>query len=299
MGDEMRLEITPSKEVMSKRFNPSSTYDNYRYRLDKHTVIVSNELIEIIEKDAEVNNYEDLFEEWFLSRYREVKKLKKVKINDINIDEEDIDGNDIIVIKTSYASDDKIVIGDFNSTIINKYIDVKFIPTRIFIKDKKQTVNLSDIDNVLNRNRFDKIFDIYETPIYIEVSNGGDSKVLAEYLSRFYANKDFITIKDTYLDNRDNERNLNNYILAYINKDSSKIRFLICWESSNKQKLESKYTNYRGYNSEINKVHDNMQHDSFIKTDDYKIDLGYRLKVFGDRDDDKTEHETITIVKTS
>lgn len=42
-----------------------------------------------------------------------------------------------------------------------------------------------------------------------------------------------------------------------------------------------------------------LSHKSFIETDKYIIDLGYRLRVFGDRDDQKTEEEIINITKKS
>lgn len=122
---------------------------------------------------------------------------------------------------------------------------------------------------------------------------------MAEYLSLFYKDSKNITIKDVYLDNEENLRNFKNYILPFIDKEKCKITLLLYWENSTKKKeLERKFKQIKGYNIEIKKLPNSSHlHDSFIEGDNYKINIGYRLKLFGDRDDGLTEEEVVNITR--
>ncbi|QGU96280.1 hypothetical protein GOM49_15315 [Clostridium bovifaecis] len=210
----MRLDITLDKNTIKNKFNIDTKYDVLRSRVNRHTIVVSNELKQIWDKDAEKNNYKQPYNEWFLSILREKTKVNKVSIgkskedNDKALDEKDIS------IKTALASQDKILLGNYSSNIKGRYSQIKFISEEIFTSKDKQTVKLGDIENVILRKKYDSVFDIYETPIRIEVTYG-NAGILGQYLSKFYKNTKNIIIKDKYLNNPENERNLNAYIKAY------------------------------------------------------------------------------------
>ncbi len=180
---------------------------------------------------------------------------------------------------------------------------MKFITNRNFSNEKNQTVTISDIQNVLKLNRLEKLFDIYETPIRIEVAQNSPSQLLSEYLSIFYRDACFIEIQDAcfieiqdaYLSERENENNLNQFILKYVNKARCEILFVLNWTATTKTNLELKFTNYNGYNTKVKSLKARQAHPSHIRTEDYRIDLGYRLKIFGKNN--KTENEIIKISK--
>jgi hypothetical protein len=297
IGESMRLDITLDKNTIKNKFNIDAKYDILRNRINRHILVVSNELKAIWDEDAEKNNYKQAYDEWFLSILREKTKVKKVNIGDLKKNNDGILDEREVLIKTALLSEDKILIGDYNSNIKGRYNQIKFISEEIFIREDKQTVKLSDIEDVIVRNKYDTLFDIYETPVRIEVTYG-NADILAKYLSKFYKNTKSITIKDRYLNNPENERNLNNYILKYINKKDCKIKFITYWDKKTKDNLKEKFTNYEGYNSEAILSKKEMAHSSYIETDEYIIDLGYRLKVFGGSENDgETEYEIINITR--
>ncbi|KYH28431.1 MULTISPECIES: hypothetical protein [Clostridium] len=294
----MRLDIILDKNIIKNKFNIDTKYDILRNRINRHRLVVSNELKAIWDEDAEKNNYKKAYDEWFLSILREKTKVKKVNIEDLKKGDDGTLDEGEILIKTALLSEDKILIGNYyNSNIKGRYSQIKFISEEIFMKEDKQTVKLSNIEDVLVRNKYDILFDIYETPVRIEVTYG-NADILAKYLSKFYKNTKSITIKDKYLNNTENERNLNKYILKYINKKDCKIKFITYWDKKTKDNLKEKFTNYEGYNSEVILSKKEMAHSSYIETDEYIIDLGYRLKVFGGSENDgETEYEIINITR--
>lgn len=297
IGEDMRLDITLDKKSVKNKFNIDAKYDDLRSRINRHTLVISKELKEIWDKDAEENNYKQAYDEWFLSILREKTKIKK-----INLGERKDDGNNHlnesdIYLKTALASEDKILLGEYSGNIRGRYNQIKFISEEIFLREDNQTVKLSDIEDVLVKNKYDAIFDIYETPVRIEITYG-KADILGKYLSKFYKNTKEIIIKDKYLNNLENERNLNAYILKYIDKQNCKIKFITYWDKKTKENLNDKFRNYEGYNSEVILSKKDMAHSSYIETNEYIIDLGYRLKVFGGSENDgETEHEVINITR--
>lgn len=293
----MRLDITLDKSAIKNKFNIDAKYDSLRSRVNRHTIVVSSELKQIWDEDAEKNNYKQAYNEWFLSILREKTKVKKVNIGKVKENsDKDLDEKEISI-KTALVSEDKILLGDYNSNIKGRYNQIRFISEEIFIGEDKQTVKLSDIENVLVRNKYETLFDIYETPVRIEVTYG-NADILGQYLSKFYKNAKNIIIKDKYMNNTENERNLNTYILKYINKKNCKIKFITYWDKKTKDNLKEKFTNYKGYNSEVILSKKDMAHSSYIETDEYIIDLGYRLKVFGGMENDgETEYEIVNITR--
>lgn len=293
----MRLEITLDKEIIRNKFNIDTKYDVLRSRINRHTLMVSEELVDIWDKDADENNYRVDYNEWFMSIVREKAKIKKVNLIELDGNYSNLPKDNDIGIRTAMASEDKLLVGDYTNFVKSICNKVRFVSNDTFIKEDKQTIKLNDIENVIQRNKVDELFSIYETPIRIEVTYG-NAEILARYLSKFYSTTNNLIIKDKYLSNPENERNLKNYILKYINKDNCKIKFITYWDKKTKGYINKKFKNYEGFNSEVVLSKKDMAHNSYIETDKYIIDLGYRLKVFGGVENDgETEYEIVNITK--
>lgn len=287
----MRLELTLGKEIIRNKFNIDDKYNKCRSRLNSHTLVLNDELLEIYEKDAKENKYQIQFESWYFSLIGSAKKLKKIKLPHTEIEEKE----GFIIANTALQTKDKIAIGHVEKTIAKHYKAVYFVEEKIFIKEKTHTITIGDIKNVWDHSVLEHIFDIYETPIRIEVGMGNDSTILGNYLALFYKDSKHITIKDTYIQN--NEDNLNKFVLAHIDKEHTRIIFRAFWKLKVKEELMNRYTNYRGYKTKVVIENKKRSHHSMIESDEYIIDLGYRLRVFGDRDDNKTEQEVINITR--
>lgn len=303
----MRLELTLCKEIIRNKFNIDDRYNNSRSRLNRHTLVLSDELLEIYEKDAKEHKYQIQFESWYFSLIGSAKKLKRVKISGIETEEkeevqeeEQEEGQEerqegYIIADTAAMTKDKIVIGEVEKRIAKHFKNVYFIEEEIFNRDKTHTITIGDIKDVWDKAVLEHIFDIYETPIRIEASMGDDAKLLGDYLALFYKNSRHVIIKDTYM--HKNERNLDKFVLKHIDKRSTKIIFRAFWNFKIKEELINRYTNYKGYNSKVIIENKKLSHHSMIESDEYIIDLGYRLRVFGDKDDNRTEQEVINITR--
>ena len=164
------------------------------------------------------------------------------------------------------------------------------------MREGSQTVTMKDVRRVMVAGNTHSIFDIYETPTRLEVELDSESEILGKYLAKFLRGSKYIKIKDRYITQPENERNLNDYILKYVRKENTKLIFVIS-ENRSKSELVERFKNYNGYKSQIEFVDDKQTHHSSIETESYIIDLGYRLRVFGDIEDGKTEDEIINITR--
>lgn len=295
MGEKMRLELTVSKDIVRKKFNIDDKYNICRERLNKHKLVVSNELLKLWEQDAVENKYITQFENWYFSIISSNKKLSKVKMLNINEVKKAETHEEEIMIGTALSTKDKFLVSDINIEARRKNKEVSFVSEGVFIRDKIQTVTMKDIRNVVVRKKNYSLFDIYETPVRLEVSLDSDSQVLSEYLSRFFKDSKTLLIKDRYITQPENERNLNKYILSHIDKNCL-ITFIMP-NSGKRESMIEKFKNYNGYKSNVTFIDRKHTHQSYIESDEFIIDLGYRLRVFGDIDDGKTEQEVITITK--
>ncbi|MDU2444619.1 MAG: hypothetical protein E7D43_09370 [Clostridium perfringens] len=292
----MRLELTLCNNTIKKYFTFSRENINLKSRIDNNILVVSEELIELWENSCDNELLKNQFKEWFYGNVVLTNGyIKKVKLQDLseNINEKDI------IIETCDLSIDKILVAESNIIQGNKKTMIRYINNSIFNMDKKQRIKVQDINNIIYRRINNDFFSIYETPITIDVTANSDSKCLAEYLSLFYNDSKNITIKDVYLDNEENLRNFKKYVLPFIKKEDCKITLLLYWKDGNrKNELERVFKGINGYNIEIKKLPSSTHlHDSFIEGDNYKINIGYRLKLFGDKDDGLTEQDIITITR--
>ncbi len=292
----MRLEITLCKEVIRNKFNIDDRYNNLRSRINRHTLILNDELLEIYEKDAKENKYQAQFENWYFSLIGSAKKLRKLNTPVLNPEGQIKEGEEgYLVANLAAISKDKVAVGKIENSISKYYKNTYFIGEDIFNRNKSHTITMGDIGNIWTNKILTHFFDIYETPIRLEIGMGDDSALLGKYLSLFYKDSKKITIKDTYI--HKNQRNLDNYVLRYIDRYKTKITFRAFWNQHIRDRLIEKFTNYNGYDTSVIIDNKKLSHHSMIQSDDYIIDIGYRLRVFGDKDDGKTEQEVINISK--
>ncbi len=292
----MRLELAVSKDIIKRKFDIDDKYNKLRDRLSKHQIIISNELLKTWEQDAIDNKYYEQFQNWYFSIINSQKKMKKVKTVRYNKVKEVRDHEDRMLIATAMASKDKIVVGNLDIKAKRKNRNVLFVSEGTFMREVSQTVNMNDVRKVIIAGKTHSIFDIYETPTGLEVELDSESEVLGMYLSKFVETSKTIKIQDRYIIQPENERNLNEYILKYVDKNITRLTFVLS-ENNKKEDIIERCTNYKGYKSNIEFIDKKETHHSLIETDEYIIDLGYRLRVFGDLDDGKTEHEVINITK--
>lgn len=292
----MRLELVVSKDIIKRKFNIDDKYNKLRDRLNKHTFVVSNELLKLWEQDSKDNNYEDQFQNWYFSIINSKKKFKKVKTAKYSKVKSTKNYQDKALISTALSSKDKIAVGNIDIKTKRQNRSVLFVSEGTFMRLESQTVSINDVRKVIVSGRTHSIFDIYETPVRLEIELDSDAHVLGVYIAKFLRNAKTIKIQDRYILQPENERNLNEYILRYLNKSKVHLTFVLSQGTTNEDVID-KFTNYNGYKSNIEYVDKKQTHHSLIETDEYIIDLGYRLRVFGDVDDGKTEEEIINITR--
>lgn len=285
----MKLGLTFSPDIIKKKFDIDDKYDTLRQRVKSHKVVLSNELEELWENEIAQSLYKSQYQNWYFSIISHKDKFEKIKIEDTDVNGTKNE-DEKVIISTGKNSKDKIIVGISSSLAMSNNRDIKFITERTFVKDKGQIVNIADIENVYKNSRYDRLFDIYETPIRLEVRKGSSADLLSEYLSIFYRDSNNIKIIDQYLNNLDNQANFKKYILPYISdKENCNITLI----TDNVRDVKSKLENYGGYNIDVRGIPDSQGHPSIIESDKYIIDLGYRLKLFGKNG--KTEHEIVKI----
>lgn len=292
----MRLELAVSKDIIKRKFNINDKYNKVRERLNDHTLVVSSELLKTWEQDAKENKYQEQFQNWYFSLINSKQKIKKVKAADYNKIKDAESIEDKALIATAMMSKDKIAVGYMHVKTRRKNRSVLYVSEGTFMREGSQTVTMKDVRRVMVAGNTHSIFDIYETPTRLEVELDSESEILGKYLAKFLRGSKYIKIKDRYITQPENERNLNDYILKYVRKENTKLIFVIS-ENRSKSELVERFKNYNGYKSQIEFVDDKQTHHSSIETESYIIDLGYRLRVFGDIEDGKTEDEIINITR--
>lgn len=292
----MKLEITLCKNILRNKFNQKDKYNKLRDRIYRHKLSVSKELLKVWEEDAKEYGYEKQFMDWYFSIIGSRQRLTKVNIDNIKKTRGARSEEDKIILKTALGSRDKIIAGNLNEDMVKRNRRVAFIPEDVFSREKIQTVTTEDVENVMTHKDNTPIFDIYETPIRLVVNLDSDSELLGRYLSKFIVGTKKLYIKDKYITQFENERNINDYILKYLDNKRTKLVFIFPEERKNSKKL-ARFKNYNGFKTELRFIDSKLMHHSSLETDNFIIDLGYRLRVFGGEEDGKTEQEIINISK--
>ncbi|MDK0629171.1 hypothetical protein [Clostridium perfringens] len=288
----MKMEFVLDKEIIKMGLSNDIQNITATKRIIENKIIASNELLNIWETNAKENKYLNVYQGWLFARANQKGLFEKVDCsNELELVKSDND-EERITLATAKASNKKILIADYDAKVKNENKDIIIIKSNIFNKEKQQIIKSSDLENLIVHKNFDKIFDIYETPITIDISLNFDSSILAEFLSKFYLNSKKVIIKDKYL--IQNESSLEQYIMPYIKKGETEIIFISSWDKHTKASY-SKFTNYKGYKSTIKNEKKDLAHSSYIESDKYRIDVGYRLNIFGKNG--KTNAETIRILK--
>ena len=279
----MRLEITIDASVLKDLFMAIGN-DNERLnrvtRIKRHIIVTSNELQSEWEKGMKQYNLIDPYYDWLFGVINSKKSFKKIPLPTESKVQGQCDTKDHVVLSTSYESKSKIVVGDYNANLRRSNRQLKFVNKKCFSSNKRDIITMQMVDETLKDTILKKyLFDIFETPIYLCVNKNSSADLLAEYLSGFYDEE--ITIQDLYLINDDNENNFKKYILPHINKGNCKITLVISTKDGSNFKKKLLDTDYNGYQIAVKCGEKGDLHPGFIETSKFRINIGYRLAVFG------------------
>lgn len=292
----MKLELTVDGKLLENLFRPNGESSKLiaASRLTNHTLIASKELLELWEREMQAIGLSEVYESWIFQLISSQEQFKRVVLSETDRAELFEKRTEDILIKTAKATETKVLVGEFENSIITNNSDIQFVNIKTLSSPKKQQVTLDFIKEHYNRaiplKRY--IFDLFELPVSINVAKDSSSDHLAKYLSEFYDAKTLI-IQDLYLpnNNNQNEENLSKYILPFISRQSCNITFIISTENGAKKKvLEEKY----GVTVKCIPPQKDRLHEGFIKTSKYRITIPYRLMVFGTQGKNNSDFITIT-----
>ncbi|WP_144502535.1 hypothetical protein [Bacillus thuringiensis] len=296
----MKLQIVVDADIIKDLFGPVFSDTEKINRINKltyHTLVGSNELINQWREALANNQLEEYFDSWLFSLLSSSNgEFIKVKLPQSSLVKGDCTEEQKVLLETAYQSDSKLIIGDYLHQLMNQNKELSFVSKKAFSQSKKKLVKMKEIMDVLDDKKPLKndLFNVYESPLKIEIGTD-DAQILAKYLSTFYSEK--ITIQDMYFTkNKDNERNFDQYILPYLNKGEVELNFVIPTEDGAKYKPYI-LKKYKDYNPTVKCIAANNKilHKGIIRSTDFEIQIGYRLKIFGENG--KTYPETIHITK--
>ena len=280
----MITKIVILPEVLEYKFKPSvleSGSENIISRLSRHQIVITRNIHEDYKSYFETRGINQLLQGWITDNMHSANS--NISIEKVPLPEK----NENIYIQAHKEIPESLLIGDFKETLPqglkhNSIDDIK--------KPKEHLITLTDVQDVLTKfGRLKKWFSVYETSIQLQVEENKDAQLLANYLVNFLKG-DNIEIQDAYLvANPNNEKNFKKYIYPYIK--GKNITLVIPTEDGATHKKRLIQT----YNAQVKCYSKEKIHQSYIKTDYYRIDLGYRFDVFGTNG--KTKREMIHIYR--
>ncbi|GGG34168.1 hypothetical protein GCM10007425_31100 [Lysinibacillus alkalisoli] len=280
----MITKLVVSPEVLEYNFKPSVLEHGSEHiisRLSRHQIVLTRSIKEDFEVYFSARGINELLQGWLINNAHS---------NGSNISIEKVSPSapeQNIYFHAHQEVSDSLLIGNFDRPVprtfrYNSIEDIK--------KPKENLITLNDVQDILTKfGRLKKWFSVYETSIQLQIEENKDAQLLAKYLVNFLKG-DNVEIQDAYLvSNPNNEKNFQEYIYPHIK--GKNITIIIPTEdgAENKQRLIQKY-------KAVVKCYPKEKiHQSYIKTDLYRIDLGYRFDVFGTNG--KTKREMIHIYR--
>lgn len=276
------MDLTYDFQVIKKILIKASLLvkDDSLDNFHSNNISMSRELLACWEKSAENSEINALFQNWLVQNSSGENKFQMVQL-----EPQDTDTDINIAIKTCQISKTKIIIGDNFLPQSRHFPNIKFCKENLFFQANKSIHDFSIVENYFQNNIL-RIFPFFlAPPVQINVPANRNSEILAQYLAEFYDEN--ILIQDLFFVT--NEPNFNRYIVPHI-KPNSSLTIVISTEDGkkHKQRIEKKYSNCT-----VKCYDKKLLHEGFISTQSYKINLGYRLLIFGDKG--KTNKESISI----
>lgn len=291
----MTLEITLDETLLQDLFggtvgDPEKL--NRITRMERHVLVWSKELLAIWRKleESELFRANPILKQQFQYLITQLpQKPSKFRMVHPTLTGVQGDPNDKqrVVLGTAYQSKDKIVVGNYPEPLRLSNVDLIFVSKEAFSKPKSSTITWDQVRIVLSRssNFIDDLFQVFETPIRLEVPEGSDSDLLACYLANFY-DEDHLVIQDAYfVQNDGNEQNFVDYVLPKVHPNCqitlrSQIKRETRVQGLNKQ---SKYESMSGRKIKVDCLHRHQEnlHDGYFETSKYRLTIPYRLGIFG------------------
>lgn len=274
--------------LMPPYTNPQSA--NILARLNRNNLLINKHIRTLWMAYFEQNGLKDQFQFWLSDVIKDTGSIFKVIPNIQDQSFEAIE-EEMKLFEYGLLNPDALIIGDFNESLLKQYPICKVIPQKHFGNTKKNEISMEDLKLIEKKGGImQEWFSIFETKIDLQIEQNKSATLLAEYLSKFIVGEE-VTIQDVYLPtNLEHEKNFKNYIYPIIKNMKSKTLIIAKEDgAAHKKRLEQKYKlNVVCYDK-------NTLHQSFIKTENYTITLGYRFNVFGTNG--KTKREKISIIR--
>jgi hypothetical protein len=305
----MKLEITVDESILQELVLPSLgnvERTNMSNRIERHTLVGSamlrQEWLNLLEKDFFQRNpsLREYIENWLTNIMTDKTRYKSV-----TADPEKVKGNpsprEQAVLEAAYESECKIVVGDYSGELRRANPQLRFVSRNSFAKAPSTMITMKQVQDVLDgpSNLKNDLFAVFETPVQLIVNKKSSAELLAKYLAHFYDDK--LVIQDQwFLQDEKNRANFESYILPYVDQATCTIELKVMVNRELAQigsQQKRLYEGKKGYRIKvhcIDQAKENL-HEGYFESSKYRMNLGYRLFVFGTKGENLPD--TISIFK--
>lgn len=296
----MKLDIVLEAEEFSPIFKhdyKDANLSTIKKRIRQNNKILTKQIYQKWEDDFAIDPIlNSLFVQWLpiiISSQKELLENNFILLSNVpEVDEENI------YIQGAISSENKeaIVVGNYTYAKIKENQNVYFSTKEDFMHVPNQRINFNQLNEIVKKGgKLNKVFNMFEIPLEVEVPSGKNASVLAEYFSKFYDEK-YLEIHDSYFHIEKNQLNFEKYILPYVQKLNIEDVHIVIQSGDvgriHKSRLEQKYR------SKCPQVRFSCKekttiHAAQIITSNYQINYTYRMMIFGE--DNKTKADRVSI----
>lgn len=265
---EITLEHTIWEKYMEAQVFPNSEEKEFLRRIDQHTIIVSDVLLDLEEKKfAGQSGLEELFKTFIANFNQSEINAKFIDVVNASYSTNKLDEYQNYIVNLCLASDDKILLTN----------------SRKILSMKSSPVNSISYDMVMG-NKVDNIFSKYTLPIHTNINKGEESKKHAEWLGRFFKGEKYIEIHDNYICSLDNIKNFKKYILKYIEENADVDIYTIVTDNISREDIKREFEKeeYHKWNLSVFLAPSKKEHHARdIVTNKYVIRMDRGISAFG------------------
>lgn len=290
----MKVEITIDETILKDVFegtigDPESLHRANRFH--RHLLVGSKELLAVWRKLEEGNQFRTplarlQFQNWMTMAIQKPNSLLRMVKADLSLVQGEPTEDQCAVLGTAYLSKDKVIVGDYPEALRTANSELIFVSRGTFSKVKANVTTWDQVERVISQttNFKEDFFDVFETPVVLEVPQDSDTQLLADYLARFYDDK--LVIQDYYfVESDENERNFDTYVLPKLSSSCqvtvrSNINRSLQVKGNDKRTKYAGMTGYAITLEYIERRRENL-HDGYFETSKYRVTNPYRLGIFG------------------
>ncbi|PWK16480.1 hypothetical protein [Tumebacillus permanentifrigoris] len=294
----MKLHIVLDPAFIVDLFLPATDPERIQRitRIHRHILVGSRELRKVWDRLVEQPPFRDnaflqeALGDWFTDILTSASKYHSVTVDEPSKVQGEVNAFEKILLDTAYASPSKIVVADMKYAVRAANPELTYVSKDAFSKPAPPSITMSQVRDVLKgeSNLKKDLFAIFETPIHLQVSKSDDPDVLAQYFANFYDQK--LVIQDKFfIGNEKNEANFKKYILPHLKPGCDiKIRAMIKQNDQAQRKkcslTKQAYAKQKDFKIDIDSIEETREdlHDGYIESSAYRIDIPYRMFVFGE-----------------